>query len=157
MDWLDFYHGYVMVIIQILAGFFFFTKCLQVEVKIFSVKYLAICLSVAVLGMAAVLSVPNGMCDSVVYVLLLVAAGILLFRADGVTAALYAIVTVEILQLCFGTTNAILSILYVELLSSNLQMLFLSTFALSAAAILMSVFCYWLVFRSEERRVGKEC
>ncbi len=147
MDWLDFYHGYVMVIIQILAGFFFFTKCLQVEVKIFSVKYLAICLSVAVLGMAAVLSVPNGMCDSVVYVLLLVAAGILLFRADGVTAALYAIVTVEILQLCFGTTNAILSILYVELLSSNLQMLFLSTFALSAAAILMSVFCYWLVFQ----------
>lgn len=43
----------------------------------------------------------------------IVAAGIFLFRADGFAATLYAVVTVEILQLSFGIMNAILGILYV--------------------------------------------
>lgn len=147
MDWLDFYHVYVVVIIQILGGFLFFTKCLRKEMKIFSVKYMAICLSVAVLGMAAVLSVPNGMWESAAYTLLLVAVGIFLFRADGFAATLYAVVTVEILQLSFGITNAILSILYVKILSGNPQMLFWTALALSAAALLLSVLCYWLAYQ----------
>ncbi len=146
MDWLDFYYVYVLVIIQILAGFLFFTKCLHKDARIFSVKYLVICLSVAVLGMAAVLSVPNGIWESAAYILLLVAAGIFLFRADGFAATLYAIVTVEILQLSFGITNAVLGILYVDI-SGRPQMLFLAALAMSAAALLLSVFCYWLVYR----------
>ncbi len=147
MDWLDFYHVYVVTAIQILAGFLFFTKCLHKEMKIFSLKYMAICFSVAVLGMAAVLSVPNGMLESVAYFLLLVAAGIFLFRADGFAATLYAVVTVEILQLSFGIMNAILGILYVGVLSGKPQTLFWAALVLSAAALLLSMFCYWLVYR----------
>lgn len=147
MDWLDFYHVYVVASIQILAGFLFFTKCLHKEMKIFSLKYMAICFSVAVLGMAAVLSVPNGMLESVAYFLLLVAAGIFLFRADGFAATLYAVVTVEILQLSFGIMNAILGILFVDVLSGKPQTLFWAALVLSAAALLLSMFCYWLVYR----------
>lgn len=50
--------------------------------------------------------------DLGIFILSLAAMGIFVFRTDWKTAALYAVLTVEIMQLCYGIVNSLMSILY---------------------------------------------
>lgn len=50
--------------------------------------------------------------DLGIFILSLAAMGIFVFHTDWKTAALYAVLTVEIMQLCYGIVNSLMSILY---------------------------------------------
>ncbi len=54
----------------------------------------------------------EGIWAFLVFILLLMAMGRLLYRAEFVSLALYAVVTVEIMNLCFGLSNSLSYILF---------------------------------------------
>ena len=107
IDYLDFYSIYVMTSLEILMEFLFFTGFLQKKVKpIYSILFTAFGMTVLVVFHL------QGIRAFLVFVILLIAAGKLLFRIDFVTASLYAVVTVEMMNLCFGLTNSLSYILF---------------------------------------------
>ncbi|MDE5598599.1 MAG: hypothetical protein K2J04_12330, partial [Lachnospiraceae bacterium] len=102
IDYLDFFCIYVMTSLEILMEFLFFTGFLQKKVKpIYSILFAAFGMTVLVVFNL------QGIWAFLVLIILLMAAGKLLFGADFVTTALYAVVTVEIMNLCFGLTNSL--------------------------------------------------
>lgn len=114
IDYLDFFSIYVMTSLEILMEFWFFTGFLQKKVKpIYSILF-------AGLGVA-VLEIFNlqGILAFLVFIILLIAAGKLLYKADFVTTALYAVVTVEIMALCFGLCNSLSYIMFPVVLEKN--------------------------------------
>ena len=114
IDYLDFLSISVMTGFEMLMGFWFFTGFLQKKVKpISSILF-------AVFG-AAVVEILNlqGILAFLVFIMLLIAAGKLLYRADFGSASLYAVVTVEIMALCFGLCNSLSYILFPVFLEKN--------------------------------------
>lgn len=114
IDYLDFFSISVMTDLEMLIGFWFFTGFLQKKVKpVSSILF-------AVFG-AAVLEIFNlqGILAFLVFIMLLIAAGKLLYRADFGSASLYAVVTVEIMALCFGLCNSLSYILFPVVLEKN--------------------------------------
>lgn len=114
IDYLDFLSISVMTGFEMLMGFWFFTGFLQKKVKpISSILF-------AVFG-AAVVEILNlqGILAFLVFIMLLIAAGKLLYRADFGSASLYAVVTVEIMALCFGLCNSLSYILFPVVLEKN--------------------------------------
>ncbi len=107
MDYLDFFGIYVMGSLEFLAGFCFLTGFLQKKIKpLYSILF-------AVFGMAVpVIFDMEGIWAFLVFILLLMAMGRLLYRAEFVSLALYAVVTVEIMNLCFGLSNSLSYILF---------------------------------------------
>lgn len=106
IDYMDFFSIYIMTSLEILIEFWFFTGFLQKKGKIiYSILF-------TILGMAILLAFHlQGMRAFFVFILLLMAAG-KLYRADLVSTALYAVVTVEIMNLCFGLFNSLSYILF---------------------------------------------
>lgn len=101
-DYLDFFNIYVMGSLEMVMGFRFFTGFLQKKGRpIYSILF-------AALGMT-VLAVFNlqGIMALIIFIMFLMAAGKLIYKADLVSAALYAVVTVEIMNLCFGLMNSL--------------------------------------------------
>lgn len=82
------------------------------------------------------------------YVLLLSAVGILIYRADCLAVILYAVVTVEIMWLCYGIFNAVLSILYPLFFSFSLQTVGILFMVMGNLALLFAFFCYRIVYNS---------
>ncbi len=106
VDYLDFFWTYVMGSLELLAGFCFFTEFLQRKVKLIYGMLFAM-LGTVILWIFRV----EGVLALLVFIMLLMAAGALLYRADCILTALYAVVTVEILNLCFGLFNSLSCIL----------------------------------------------
>lgn len=145
MEWLDFYNTYVVGGIQVLIGFLFFTKSLRKDLSICSLKYTALSALFTILSLIVLSLVSYDVWGLVAYILLLVAAGIFVYQADGFTVMLLAVVTAEILQLNFGVVNDISGVLHEGIVSENGGM-FLSV-VLSAAALVSSVFCYYMAYK----------
>lgn len=142
-DLLDFFSIYVMGSLEILMEFWFFTSFLQKKGKpIYSILS-------AAFGMT-VLAVFNlqGIWAFLVLSILLMAAGKLLYRADLVPAALYAVVTVEIMALCFGLTNSLSYILVPVVLMKNPKIFgFILMGAGNILALMLAVLCYRVIQR----------
>ena len=138
MNYLEFFSRYVMTSLEMLMGFWFFTGFLQRSGKI--ICYILF----GIFGMT-ILEALNlqGFFAFLVFILLLMVAGKLFYRADYISAALYAVITVEIMNLCFGLSNSISYILF-PIVFEKIPVFF--GFILmgsgSAFAFALSVLCY---------------
>ena len=104
---MDFFNLYIIVFMQIITGFHFFTKFIGKRVDLF--YYLLFAIS----GTISITLIQNSsMADFIVYILLLILSGIFIYKAEIVEVVLYAVLTAGILLLCYGVFNSILGILY---------------------------------------------
>lgn len=106
-DFIDFFGEYVMGSIQALFGYGLFVRFLQEKGR------LGLHILFAVCAVAVIHFVPGGaMAEFGAYVVLLGAGGILICHADRTRAVLYALLTVESMQLSYGVEKSLLSIAY---------------------------------------------
>ncbi len=103
----DFLETNVIESIELLAGFCFFTGFLQKRVKLIYGMLFAVFGTIILVVFRL-----EGILALFVFIMLLMAAGRLLYRADCILTALYAVVTTEILNLCFGLFNSLSYILF---------------------------------------------
>ena len=138
IDYLDFFNIYVMGSLEMLMGVGFFTGFLQKKGKpIYGILF-------TVFGMT-VLTAFNlrGFWAFFVFILLLMATGKLFYRADFVSAALYAVVTVEIMNLCFGLFNSLSYILFPVVFEKSPRFFgFILMGAGNTLALVLAVLCY---------------
>ncbi len=105
--YMDFFNRFVMGSIQMFFGFAFFVRFLNRKVRFYFYILFAVC------GAAVICCLPEGrIVELGAYVLLLMASGIFLCGADIKTAALYAALVVEVMQLSYGIVGSLLRILY---------------------------------------------
>lgn len=105
--YMDIFNTFVMGSIQMFFGFAFFVRLLNKKVRFYFYILFAVC------GAAVICCLPKGrIVELGAYVLLLMASGIFLCRADIKTAALYAALVVEVMQLSYGIVGSLLRILY---------------------------------------------
>lgn len=111
---MEFYHEYLMGSAQMLTGFYFFARFLQKKVRPYYYVLFA------VFGLIILKRFPcGGILEFLVYVLLLIASGILVCHADRKAVVLYAALTVAMMQLSFGIINAISGMCYPRLVSTH--------------------------------------
>ena len=138
IDYMDFFSIYVLTSLEIFMNFWFFIGFLKKKVKpIYGILF-------AGLGVA-VLEIFNlqGIWAFLVLIILLIAAGKLLYRADFGSAALYAVVTVEITTLCFGLCNSLSYILFSVVFEKNPVIFgFIFEWGGNIFAFILAVFCY---------------
>ena len=138
IDYFDFFNIYVMGSLEMVMGFWFFTGFLQKKGEIiYSILF-------AAFGMTA-LEVFNlqGILAFLVFIVLLMAVGKLFYGADFVSTALYAVVTVEIMNLCFGLTNSLSYILSLIVFMKNPQIFgFILMGAGNTLALALAFLCY---------------
>ncbi len=139
-DYLDFF-GYVMESLELSAGFCFLTGFLQKKVK--TIYYILF----SMLGTAALEIIGlEGILALLVFVIMLIAAGKLFCRADGILTALYAAAVAAIISLCFGLSNSLSCILFPAVFKQNPNMFgFVFMSAGSLLALLLSAVCYQAV------------
>lgn len=141
MGYLDFFSIYAMTGLEMLIGFWFFTGFLQKKGKflcsiLFAVFGLAVLEVFHLQGVLAVL----------VFIILLMAAGKLLYRADFVSAVLYAVVTVEIMALCFGLFNSLSYILFPVVFEKNPKICgVIFEWGGNIFAFILTILCYWII------------
>ena len=144
VDYLDFFNIYIMGSLEMLMGFWFFTGFLQKKVKpIYSILF-------AAFGMS-VLEVFNlqGVLAFLVFIILLIAVGKLFYKADFVSSALYAVVTVEIMNLCFGLINSLSYLLTSIVFMKNPKIFgFIFMGAGNILAFVLAVLCYRSIEKS---------
>ncbi len=143
VDYLDFFWTYVIGSIELLEGFYFFTGFLQKKVKsIYCILFAAFGTIILVVFRL------EGILSLLVFGLLLMAAGKLLCRADCILTVLYAVVTIEILNLCFGLFNSLSYILFPIFYKNNLgSFVFIFAVAGSVFALTLAALCYQVIQR----------
>lgn len=142
-DCIDFLNQYVMGSLQVLTGVYFLAGFLQKKMKPYFYPLFA------AFWMVMIKVIPDGgIIDFLVYLLLLMAVGIFVCRTDWKSAIIYAALTVEIMQLCYGIVNSLFCILSPLMVSLNQRIAGIA-FMLSgnAASLLLSAFCYHMVYR----------
>ncbi len=143
VDYLDFFWKYVMGSLELLVGFCFFTGFLQKKIKpIYGMLF-------AVFGtIVLVVFRLEGILALLVFILLLMAAGKLLYRADYILTVLYAVVTVEILNLCFGLFNSLSYLLFPIVYEKSPGICgFIAAVAGNFFALVLAVLCYQAIQR----------
>ena len=135
---MDFFSIYVMTSIEMFMGFWFFTGFLQKKGKF-------LCgIVFGIFGMAVLESFNlQGPWAFLVFILLLMAVGKILYKVDLVSAALYAVVTVEIMNLCFGISNSLSYLLFPLVLEISPR--FFGIILMGAGytlALALAVLCY---------------
>lgn len=142
-DYMDFFNRYIMGIVQMLTGFYFFARLLQKKVRIYF--YLLF----ALMGGASIYFVSAGrIAEFGAFVLLLFISGIFICRTDWKSAVLYAVLTVEVMHLCYGIVNSLLSISYSFLISFDPGISELAFLLLGNTALLLAAFCYSVICRN---------
>ena len=143
--YLDFFNIFIMGSLEMFMGFWFFTGFLQKKGKIiYNILF-------AVFGMIVleILSL-QGVSAFLAFILLLMAAGKLFYKADFVSSALYAIVTVEVMNLCFGLTNSLSYLLAPIVFMKNPKIFgFIFMGAGNILALMLAVLCC--------RSIAKSC
>ncbi len=138
VDYLDFFSIYVMGSIEMLVGFCFFTGFLQKKIKpIYGILF-------TVFGtILLVVFRLEGILALLVFCMLLMVAGKLFYRTDGISAVLYAVVTVEIMNLCFGLSNSLSYILFPVVFEKSPHFFgFILMGAGNILALTLAVLCY---------------
>lgn len=141
-SYISFFNGYIIGSIQMLLGFFFFIRFLQKKGKFFT--YLLF----AVSGGIVIPAAPAGSAaEYLIYTLFLVITGIFICRADWKSVVLYAALTVEIMQLCFGMVNSLSGIVHPGLSPAHRNASAVLSVLFGMVALAMAVFCYSMVYR----------
>lgn len=151
-DFFDFFNCYVMGGMQALTGFYFLTRFLKEKV---SCRHY-ILFGLLWLGVMAVIP-DNRVTELLIYGLLLAAGGIFIPAGNGgrsrsfisegswqmsLTVLLYAALTVEIMQLCYGIVNSLLSILYPMMSAFDQRAVGIWFMVLGNMALVPAIFCY---------------
>lgn len=142
---MDYFDGYVLGsgLLQMVLGFYFFSKFLHKKVKIRFYFLFALC------GLALIRFISAGrLAEFGAYVLLLTASGIFVCRRDWKSVVLYAALVVELTQLCYGIVNSLLSMLYPLMASFDQRMIGI-VFMLSGdlVSLLLTGFCCHMACR----------
>ena len=136
-------YQYIVTGIQIFFGFYFFVRFLHKKMKIyfyFLFGGCAVCVICFIPGAAIV--------KLAVFILLLAAAGIFACHTDWRTAALYAVLVEEIMQLGYGIVKSLLSILYPHLSAFEQNLVgFVFMLGGEAASLLLTGLCYGVAIR----------
>ncbi|MDE6622701.1 MAG: GHKL domain-containing protein [Lachnospiraceae bacterium] len=138
---LDFFNEYVMGMLQIGVGFHYYTKFLNKKAGF------APCLLFVVYGAAVMTMQAGSLYSFFAYVLMLAAVGIFAYREEVLISILYAIVTGEIMQLCYGIFNAALSMVFPLLNSLPQKVLSITFMLLGNLAVFAIIFCYRMIYR----------
>ncbi len=143
VDYLDFLNIYIMTSLELLMGFGFFMGFLQKKAKpIYSILFAAFGMTVLVIFNI------QGISAFLIFIILLMAAGKLLYRADFASAALYAVVTVEIMALCFGLFNSLSYMLFPIIFENNPKICgFIFEWGGNIFALMLAVLCYQVIQR----------
>lgn len=143
IDWLDFFSVYIAGGLEMLAGFYFFTGFLQKNVR--AIYYILF----AVFGTIVLESFKlEGILAFFVFIIVLMAAGKLICKENCVLSALYAVVTIGIMNLCFGVTNSLSYILFPVVFEINPRIFgFIFMVAGNILALTLSVLCYHFIQR----------
>ncbi len=136
-------YQYIMTGVQIFFGLYFFVRLLHKKMKFYYYLLFGGCSVWAVCSVQGAVIIGLG-----IFILSLAAAGILVCHTDWRTAALYAVLTVEIMQLGYGIVKSLSSILYPHLSAFDQKTVGL-VFMLAgeAAALLVTGLCYGMVQR----------
>jgi len=141
-DAMDFFNTYIMGSIQMLTGFYFFTRFLQKKLSLpyyFLFSFLVILL---------IKLIPGGsIAEFLAYTLLLTASGIFPCRVDWKSSLLYAALTVEIMQLSYGVVNSLLGILYPLMSSFHRQAAGIALMLTGNTALLLAALCCHMAYR----------
>lgn len=152
MDGLDIFSVYVMGSIEMLTVFRFFTGFLRKKVKF--IHYILF----AILGITVMMIFPAGsIMEILVYVLLLIAGGIFICKTCNIFVSLYAVVTIEIMHLCYGIFSSVSCILSPLLFSENPEAVsFFFMVVGNILALITSVLCYQVInkYFSYDETVG---
>lgn len=140
--YMDIFNTDVMGSVQALTGCYYFTGFLQKKQKpYFYVLF-------AVLWLVVMRVIPSGrITEFFVFALLLVAGGVFVCRADWKSSVLYAVLAVEMMQLCYGIVNYLLAVLYPMLSSFDREAVGIAFAICGNIALLPAVFCYRAVCR----------
>lgn len=111
---IDFLSICVMTCLEMFMGFWFFTGFLQKKAKLLCSIWFAF-FGTTVLEIFHM----QGILASFVFMILLAAAGRLIYKVDFGSAALYAAVTVEMMALCFGFSHSISYLLFPIVFEKN--------------------------------------
>lgn len=104
---MEMFYQYIMAGIQVFFGLYFFVGFLHKKMKFYFYLLFAGCTAWAICAVACAVIVQWG-----IFILSLMAIGIFVLQKDWKTTVLYAVLTMEIMQLCYGTVKSLLSILY---------------------------------------------
>ena len=128
-----------MTSLEMLIGFWFFTGFLQKKGK------LLFCILFGVFGMAVLEVIElQGFWAILVFILLLMTTGRMFYKADFVSTALYAVVTAEIINLCFGLSNSLSFMLFplvFKISPGFFGIILMGTGYILALAL--AILCYW--------------
>ena len=148
-EYLDFFNIYVIGLIEGTFQFYFLAKILKK--KLFLPFYFLF--GVCAVIVTCFLSVGT-VTGFVVMVFLLTVCGILVCHADFKSSLLYATLTTEIMLLCYGIVKSLIGLLYVWLPDYYYDMAgILAMLTSYAASLLLTGFCYYMVYRYFSRDV----
>ena len=130
-------------IAQILLGFTFFVRFLHKKGKPYFYFLFAACAG------AIIYYVPHGgIPEFAVFVFLLAASGIWMYRADWKSAVLYATLVVEVMQLCYGIVNSLSSVFYPLMSAFDRNRIgFVFMLAGEFISLMLSGLCCHMVYR----------
>lgn len=138
--YLDFLNEYIMGSIQMLISFHFLMVFLKKRISLIY-RFLFV-----LFGNVLLMAFQNGsVAEFLAYVLLHVFIGICICRADGISAILYSVITVETMQLCFGVINSVLCILYPMAGSFHNWKTGVIFMVLGNTALILAVLCYFII------------
>ncbi len=151
-DYPDFFWIYVMGSLELFAGFCFFTGFLQKKAKPIYKNTIAACgygILFAAFGTIILMVFKlEGILALLIFIILLMAAGKLLYRADCILTILYAVITIEILNLCFGLFNSLSYILFPIVYEKNPGNFgFILSLTGNIFALVLAVLCYQTIQR----------
>ena len=137
---LDFFYVYIMGSMEIVVGFYFYMKFFYKRVRrSCSILY-------ALIGVVIVMVIPQGsIAEFFAYFLVLVAGGVLICKAGGMLAVIYAVITIEIMQLSFGIFNSLLCLLYPRIARGILGLFFMVLG--NGGALCVSAICFHIVYK----------
>lgn len=126
--------------IEIVVGFYFYTKFFyKRERRSCSILY-------ALIGAVIITVIPQGsIAEFFAYFLILVAGGILICKAGGMLAVIYAVITIEIMQLSFGIFNSLLCLLYPRISLGVIGLFFMVLG--NGGALCVSAICFHIVYK----------
>ena len=139
----DFFNIYIMGVVEMFFQFYFLVKILKK--KLWPPFYFLFALCVVIVNEFLP---SNTIMGFMVLVFLLTACGTFVCHADLKSSLLYAALTTEIMLLCYGITQSLMSLAAPFLPEAFYDMVGIP-FALAsqAAALILTGFCYYMVYR----------
>lgn len=141
-DWLDFFSVYMMGGTEILTGFYFFIRFLQRRLPFLYYILFAVIATIVTAMLPA-----GSIAQFLLYVLLLIAAGVLTGQTPPVFIVLYAVMTTEIMHLCYGIAGSVCCALVPLFPERSVLAGLLFMAGSSILSLTLSILCYQAVSR----------